>query len=141
MDVTTLANELIAALAPFIPYLARVGESSAESAGRQLGADAWEHALALWDRLGGRLEERPAALEAVQDAARAPDDDDARAALRLQVRKLLEGDEALAGELRHLLDERPPSVAVTASGERSIAVGRDVTDSSLSTGDQAPHPE
>jgi hypothetical protein len=144
MDVTVLSNELVALLAPFLPYLVQLGKEAAEVAGRELGSEAWEHAKVLWDRLRGRLEERPAALEAVRDAAEAPGDDDARAALRLQLRKLLAGDEALAGDLRRLLDERPgtgSSVTVTARGERSIAVGGDVTDSRLDTGDRPASPE
>jgi len=144
MDVTTLANEVTAAIAPLLPYLTRLGEETAEGAGRQFGSDAWEYAKTLWARLGGQLEERPAAREAVQDVAATPDDGDATAALRQQLRKLLASDEALADELRGLLDQRPnpagSTVTVTASGERSIVVGRDATGSILTTGDQAaPH--
>ncbi len=141
MDVTVLSNELVAVLVPFLPYLLQIGKKTAEAAGQEFGAEAWEHARGLWARLRGKVEERPAALEAVRDAAEAPDDDDARAALRLQLRKLLAGDEALVGDLRRLLDERPgagSSMTVTARGERSIAVGGDVTDSRLVTGDRNP---
>lgn len=145
MDVTTLANELVQALAPFLPYLTKLGRETAERAGREFGAGAWDHARTLWERLTRSLAERPTALESVRDAAEAPDDADARAALRLQLRKLLAEDEQLAGDLRRLLDERPgrsgPSVTVTASGERSIAVGRDATRSRFETGDRAPDPE
>jgi hypothetical protein len=145
MDVTMLANELVEVLVPFLPFLTQIGKETAERAGREFGAEAWENAKALWDRLAGRLEERPAAAEAVRDAAEAPDDGDARAALRLQVRKLLADDETLRSELRRLLDERPggpgSSVIVTASGQRSVAVGRDAIDSRIETGDRAPDPE
>jgi hypothetical protein len=140
MDVTLLANNLVAALAPFLPFLLRLGQDAAEGAGRSLGTEAWEHAKALWERLGGRLQERPGALAAAQDAAEAPDDDDARAAFRLQLRKLLADDARLASELRRLLDEGPAgagsSTIVTASGERAIAVGRDATGSTFVTGDR-----
>lgn len=142
MDVAILANQLVTVLAPFLPFLVPLGQGAADAAGRQLGADAWEHAKALWDRLGDQLEERPDALEAVRGAAEAPDDGDARAAFRLQLRKLLGADEALADELRRLLAERPgaagTSVTVTASGERSITVGRDAIGSAFVTGDRAP---
>jgi hypothetical protein len=142
MDVTILANELVEVLAAFVPVLTLLGKETAEGAGRQFGADAWGYAKSLWDRLGGRLEERPAALEAVRDAAEAPDDGDARAALRLQIRKLLADDEVLAGELHGLLEERRDRVGapviVTASGERSIAIGRDATGNRFVIGDRAP---
>jgi hypothetical protein len=145
MDVTILANELVEVLAPFLPFLTQFTRETAERAGREFGAEAWEHARLLWDRLAGRLEERPAAAETVRDAAEAPDDDDARAALRLQIRKLLADDGELANELRRLLDERPgaaeSSVTVIASGERSIAVGRDARRSRLETGDRTADPD
>jgi hypothetical protein len=144
MDVTLLANELVAALAPFLPFLLRLGEGTAEAAGRNLGAEAWDHAKALWDRLAGRLEEQPGALDAAREAAETPEDD-ALAAFRWQVRKLLTNDETLARELRDLLDEGQGragySATVTASGERSIAVGRDAAGSTFVTGDQAPDRE
>jgi hypothetical protein len=145
MDVTTISSELLAWLAPFLPHLVRLGERTAEEAGRRLGEEAWEHAKLLWDRLRGSLEQRPAAMEAVRDAAAAPDDDDATGALRLQLRKLLASDETLAEEVRRLLAERPgatgPSLTVTASGDRAIAVGHDVISSRLDTGDNAPRPQ
>ena len=145
MDVATFSSELVAWLAPFLPFLLKFGEETAEEAGRRFGTQAWEHANALWERLGGRLEQRPAAVEAVRDAAEAPEDDDARAALRLQVRKLLASDQALAEELGRLLAARPdasgPSTNVAAIGERSIAVGRDATRSTLTTGDEVARPE
>jgi hypothetical protein len=145
MDVTTISSELVACLTPFLPALIRLGEATAEEAGRSLGEEAWEHAKLLWDRLRGKLEQRPAAIETVRDVAEAPDDEDARGALRLQLRKLLAGDEALSEEVRRLLAERPDATAssatVIASGERAIAVGHDVVSSRLGTGDNAPRPE
>ena len=71
---------------------------------------------------------------------RAPDDEDAVAALRLQLRKLLEEDTRLAGDLAAIWQKAEAAnvVQVTASGERSVAVGGDVTGSTIVTGDQAP---
>jgi hypothetical protein len=142
MDVTALSTEIVQLLAPFLPFLAGLGRETAERAGSELGAEAWEHAKALWERIGGRLQERPAALQAVNDTAETPDDGDARAALRLQVRRLLADDAELAGQLRQLLEQRPAptgSSVVAASGHRSIAVGGDVSDSRLVTGDREPN--
>jgi hypothetical protein len=146
MDVTMLASDLVKVLAPFLPlFLTQFGRETAERAGRQFGSEAWEHANAIWDKLSGRLDERPAARAVVVDTAEAPDDEDARAAFRRQLVKILNEDPELAGELRGMLDQRPAgevsSVVVTAKGERSIAVGRDATASSFITGDRKPDPE
>ena len=83
----------------------------------------------IWRRAG-----KPAALEeAVTDFAGAPTDEDALAALRLQLRKLLTQDESLRLELSELLPER---TVVNQAGDRSVYVGRDNT-GIISTGDNA----
>jgi len=82
------------------------------------------------------VEAKPAALEAVQDAAERPDDEDALAALRLQLKKLLAEDEPLAKELARLLPQSGPAgQTVTASGSRSVAIGGNVSGSVIVTGD------
>jgi hypothetical protein len=89
------------------------------------------------------VEEKPAAQEAAEEVAARPDDDDALAALRLQLRKLLEEDQQLASDLTRIWEEAQAAnvVHVTASGERSVAVGGDVSGSTIITGDQAPREE
>jgi hypothetical protein len=142
MDVTTLANDLTTAIAPFMPYLVQMGQRSAEEAGRRLGEDAWEQAKLLWARLAHPLEERPVAIETVREAAEAPDDADVRAALEVQLRRVLAADATLFEEVRRLLADRPAepgtTTIATAGGERSIAVGRDASHSILRTGDEVP---
>jgi hypothetical protein len=83
------------------------------------------------------MEARPAALEAAQDAAAHPDDEDVLAALRLQLKKLLAEDQALAQELARLLPRSGPAgQTVIASGDRSVAIGGSVNGSVIVTGDQ-----
>lgn len=140
MDDATLAREVVAFLAPFMPYLLQAGQKAGgkalEEVGKKFGGDAWERAKTLWGKLRPKVEEKPAAQEAAQDVADAPDDEDAQAALRLQLKKLLAEDEALAHEVAHLLEEaKQAGVTVTASGERSVAIGGDVTSSRITTGD------
>jgi len=89
MDMTTLVKDLAVLLTPLLPYLLKAGEKAAEEAGKKLGGDAWDRAKALWAKLRPKVEAKPAAQEAVQDAAAAPNDKDMQAALRLQLRKLL----------------------------------------------------
>ncbi|MER7179792.1 hypothetical protein ABT404_09965 [Streptomyces hyaluromycini] len=76
---------------------------------------------AVWHRRG---EQGQAELEAaVQDAADDPDDGDAAATLRQQIKRALREDVALREELAGMLASAAGagSVNVTASGERSIA--------------------
>ena len=135
MDIQTLSQQLTVFLAPFLPYLLKMGEKAAEEAGKKLGAEAWEGARALWTKLKPKVEAKPAAQEAAQEVAAHPEDEDARAALRLQLRKLLAEDESLAHEVQRMLDT-PAVRQVIASGDRSIAIGRDVSKSVIVTGDR-----
>jgi hypothetical protein len=135
MDVTMIGNDLVAVLAPFLPYLVRVGEGTAEEAGKRFGAEAWERAETLWHRLRGHVEAQPAALAAAREVARAPGDELARGALRNQVQGLLVVDDVLAAELKRLLDEWPGSVTA-AIGHGSVAIGGDVHGSIINTASQ-----
>ena len=56
-----------------------------------------------------------------------------------QLEKLLENDPVLAHELAHLWEEVTATGSVSkviASGERSVAIGRDAISSTIITGDQ-----
>ncbi|MFJ4486559.1 hypothetical protein ACIP3D_29910 [Streptomyces longwoodensis] len=69
-----------------------------------------------------RDEQGRAELEtAVQDAAEAPEDADAAAAVRQQIKRALREDAELLAELARMLPAVGETVTVTASGERSIA--------------------
>jgi hypothetical protein len=132
MEVTTLAQDLAVFLTPFLPYLLKATEKAAEEVGKKFGAATWDRAKVLWGKLLPKVEAKPAAQEAVQNAAAAPNDEDIQAALRVQLKKLLAEDAALAGEIAHLWQEaQQAGVTVIVVGERSVAIGRDVTDSTL----------
>jgi hypothetical protein len=132
--VAPLAGQLVQVLTPFLPYLARVGEAVVP----QVEQHGWEFAQQLWARLHPRLESKPAAQEAVADVARAPQDEDAQAALRLQLKKLLADDPELQQSLATMLAEGQASgsISVNVSGNRSVGVGRDVRGSTIITGNQ-----
>jgi len=137
MDPKPLAQNLISFLIPFLPYLLdKVGDAVAEVAVEKSGEAAWEKAKALWGKLRGKREIE----EAARDAAAMPDDPDAQAALRLQLRKLLASDETLAAEIAQLWQEaKADGVTVIASGKRSVAIGGDVTSSAIITGESHTH--
>ena len=44
MDIATLAKDVTRFLPPYLPYLLKAGEKTAEEAGKELGGDAWERA-------------------------------------------------------------------------------------------------
>ena len=88
---------LTAFLAPFLPYLYRAGQTLAEDAGRKRGSRGLGHAKRLWAGLRPSIEAKQS-REAAEELAARPEDERARAALELQLEKLLEADAGLAGD-------------------------------------------
>ena len=136
-----LPAQLVQFLAPFLPYLLEGAKVAGQEAAKVLGKRTSEHGLdqakTLWEKLRPKVEAKPAALEAVQETAAHPNDEDALAALRLQLKKLLAEDQALAQELARLLEQaHPAGQNVTASGDRSVAIGGNVSGSVIVTGDR-----
>lgn len=90
MDPVTIATAAVAFLAP---YLAEGSKAAAKKAGETLVA-----------ALERRFKGQPAAGEALQDVKAAPQDGDAQAALRLQLKKALAADPDFLSELARLLE-------------------------------------
>ena len=108
-------------ISPFLPYLLKLGDKAAEETAKKLGADTWEKAKAIWVKLHPKVEAKPSAQEAVEDVAQAPEDEDALAALRLQLKKLLKEDPTLESEVTQLLAE-----AQAPQSRGNINIGGDV---------------
>ena len=136
MDITALASSVTAALVPLLPYLLKAGEKAAEETGKKVADQSLEWGKSLWSKIKPKVEAKPEALEAAQDIAQSPDDQDAQAAFRRQLRKLLTEDQSLAEEVSRWLEQgKAAGITVTASGERSVAIGGDVKGSTIVTGD------
>jgi hypothetical protein len=104
MDIATLT----AFLSPFLPTLLELGgkavEKNPESASGKFGEVAFAKAQAIWAKLSSKLETTEAAKEAAIDVANSPDDEDSQAALRVQLKKLLEQDDELFKEIAQILE-------------------------------------
>lgn len=103
MDPVTIAAALVTVLGPHLPTLLGLGGKVAGGAAEKVGEKLVEGVGKLWERLRGRVEAQPALKSAAQDLAQAPTDKDLEAALRVQLRKLLESDPAFANEIAVLL--------------------------------------
>jgi len=137
MDIGALASSLTTALVPLLPYLLKAGEKAAEETGKAVAGQSLEWAKSLWVKLQPKVEAKPIALEAAQDAAQMPDNADARGALRLQLYKLLAEDQSLAEEVSGWLEQgKAAGITVTASGDRSVAIGGDFIGGTINTGDK-----
>jgi hypothetical protein len=99
---------LVKMLAPALPVLLGLGKKAIEKGAEKLGEKGAEGLVGqIWQRLQPKVEAKPAALEAAVDVAKAPEDEDAIAALRQQLKKILEAQENadLAAEIAKLLAE------------------------------------
>ena len=139
IEIVPIARDTAVFLTPFLPYLVKFGEKAAEKAAEKFPEASWNLASKLWKHLNPKLEEKEASKEATEDLANAPEDEDALAAFRLQLRKLLDGDETLAAEVQDILTEikaQPESASylmqVTGSGNVSVQGQGNITSVSAS---------
>jgi len=136
MDPTMLATEITAYLVLVLPYLANMSQKAAEEASKKIGLDVLESAKGLWGKLRPKVEAKDAAQEALNDVIASPEDENARAALRLQIRKILSEDESLADEISSLWEGIKASNAnAIAIGDRSVVIGGNANASVIVTGE------
>ena len=113
-----------AAVAVVSPYLVAGATEAAKSLGKETATGTLKVIGWLRSKLTG------AGAEALAEAEQAPQDAGAQAALRLQVRKLLEGNAALASELEALLAAVPRATkqqTLTQTGNENRAAVVDGT--------------
>lgn len=130
MEITTLT----AFISPFLPFLLKLGgkalEKSTESASGKFGEAAFAKAQAVWGKLEPKVEAKEAAKEAAIDLANNPDDQDLQAALRVQLKKLLEQDEELFREIEQILAEDTPDgtsgtqIVQNVTGNQNLVIGQ-----------------
>lgn len=135
MDIPKLVQSVSTYLMPAMPYLLKLSEAAGEEASNVIGSDIWEVAKSLWAGLLHRVEAKPSALEAAHDVAAAPDNTDAHAALRLQLKKILAEDAKLVAELQEILDKAQAIHKVNVSGNRNVTIGGSIAGGTIITGD------
>jgi len=109
MDISLLAQTLVAALAPALKSLMALGALSGVSA----------RAHALWSRLRPLVESRPAARAAAEDLAERSEARQAQEAFAKHLKEILESDPGLAFEMAELLStDRPRGSTRSRPGRR-----------------------
>jgi hypothetical protein len=135
MDVAGLA----AFVAPFLPSLIKGAERVAADVADPLDEAAFGVAVRMWELLRPKVAEDQRARDTVEEVAEDPDDPVLEAMLAERLEQLLQADAALAADLGRLLDDAREVTVASASGERNVAVGRDVSgitgDDAVVTGD------
>lgn len=96
---------LVEFLAPCLPFLPYVGNQTVEGASHKVSEDVWRKVIQVWSQLQQKVQEKPAALEAVMDVAKDLEDEDSQATLRKQLKKILESDTLLSVEIAKILEK------------------------------------
>ncbi|MBD2596424.1 hypothetical protein H6G74_19115 [Nostoc spongiaeforme FACHB-130] len=120
MDIALIVKFLV----PCLPFLLNVGGKVAEGASQKVGEDVWNKAKAIWGKLQPKVEAKEAAKEAAADVAQTPDDEDLQASLRVQLKKILDADTALAEEIAQILQ-------ATKSDDTSVSLNAQSYDESI----------
>ncbi|GAA4190468.1 hypothetical protein [Microbispora amethystogenes] len=126
MDIAVLADQLM-------PYLTAAAGAYGQAVAAKAQDTIADETVSLGRRLLQRIIKRGQSHAQIQAAitdlaqaqkdANAADTDDAVAALRLQVKKALAADPALAAELTRMLPAAEAPSRVTAVGERVAVIG------------------
>jgi hypothetical protein len=130
MEIVTLT----AFLSPFLPSLLNLGGKAVvkatESASVKFGEAAFAKAQTIWAKLSPKVEAKEAAKEAAIDVANSPEDEDMQAALRVQLKKLLEQDEELMKAIEQILAADAPNgtsgtqIVQNVTGDRNQVIGQ-----------------
>ena len=142
IDIHALADLLGQILTPFLPALiggaGSIGGSVLEGFGKKIGETGWQSVTRLWDKLRPQVDAHPESAHRLQEAISAPGDARSASLISGELEKLLQAmpaDELI--EIRELVSQISIQVrSVTATGDRSIAIGGDVSNSSIGTGDR-----
>jgi hypothetical protein len=126
MEIVTLT----AFLSPFLPTLLRLGGKAVDKATESAAGKFGEAAFAKAQAIGGKLSPKVEAKEAAKEAANSPDDEDSLAALRVQLKKLLEQDEELMKSIAQILAEDAPDgtsgtqIVQNVTGNQNQVIGQ-----------------
>ena len=80
-------------------------ETVTEMATENFTEAAWVKAQAVWQKLRPKVNQKEAAVEAISDVAKDPQDQDMQICLRVQLKKLLENDESLWKVILEIMEE------------------------------------
>ena len=131
-------SALTSFITPFLPFLLKLGkdatETVAESAASKFGEAAWQKAQATWTALSPKVNAKETVKEAVADVTNNPEDEDYQAALRVQLKKLLANDEALANQLTKILQSDSPNNTLTTQITQTVTGNQNQTIGQLSGG-------
>ncbi len=127
MDTITAAQSITEILIHLLPYWLNQDNDTMLHMRKHLDRFSWTAIEKIWEILQDKADADIVLKSAMEDVASNPTDSDAQAALRLQIKKLLQRDPAIVSKLQ-------PYIGNLKQILYSIEVGGDVTHSNLIAG-------
>jgi len=115
MDIIALT----AFLTPFLPFLTKFGEKSAETVGSKFGEDAWNKAKKIWEKLNPKIEAKEDAKVAVEQVAAKPESEARKAVFQEELETLLKENPDLVEAIAKIMQE-DSATGNTASNKQTI---------------------
>lgn len=142
VDIQALSDLLSQTLTPYLPIFlsgaTTVGSSVLEGFGKKIGETGWQSVTRLWGKIKAQLDTRPESALRLAEAAALQDDPRTASLISWEFEKLLKGmttDDLI--EVYDLATQASMQIrSVTAAGDRSVAIGGDATNSTITTGDK-----
>jgi hypothetical protein len=105
MDIAVLTTFL----APFLPFLVKLGNKAAEAAAEKFGEDGWNKAKAVWEKLHPKVEAKEEAKLAVQQVVAKPESEARIAVLREELETLLKENPDLETAIAQIMESDSPA--------------------------------
>ncbi|MGI0484341.1 hypothetical protein ACN4EK_02825 [Pantanalinema rosaneae CENA516] len=126
MDVALLT----AFLAPFLPFLMKLGSKASEKVAEKFGEDAWNKAKAVWSKLHPEIETKEDLKMAAEQVATKPDSKARKAVFQEELETLLKDNSDLATAIAQILQEDAPDgtsgnqIIQTVTGDQNQVLGQ-----------------
>lgn len=139
MDVTALTPLILPYLIRYLPTMIEagkvVGGKALEKVIDGTTDEVWKLAVPWIRKLLRQIEDRPAALQAAQRLAVSPENADYQIALEAELGGILAADQALAVEIKQILDQANAAGGSYIIADRGgVAIGGSAKDSTIITG-------
>jgi hypothetical protein len=117
MDISQFGGLAANTLTMLQPYLITLAAAAAQKMGEAVPAAVGK----VWALLEHRMNQKPAAKEALDDLKQNPQDPDLQTVTKVQLTKMIREDPDFARELANLLEEARGTIR--ASGSATVVVG------------------
>ena len=104
MDIVAVTTLLSSCL----PSLLKMGDKAVESIGIKIGADAWETAKKIWDKIHPKLAAKEDAKTAADQLAAKPESEARKAVFQEELETIFKENSDLAEAIAKILQESPP---------------------------------